>query len=206
MIGKPVTKFNHQSIQRHSSVLNRHRPLFRSLRNGQVNYLARRVVTGENLAAFRGRANDAVQGFNGSGRINRFADFRRVFIERALGGELSHHLGYPPGAPKPDSESNQRNGSSAKMVLTEEGPLRLDILRDRDGSFEPTLIPKHERRFTGFDDKVIAIYARGITMREIQSFPLESYGVKVSPKFISFCFSFAKFCCFLFNYKLSKNF
>lgn len=132
--------------------------------------------------------------------------FKKALIEHALGGELSHHLGYPPGAPKPDSESNQRNGSSAKMVLTEEGPLRLDILRDRDGSFEPTLIPKHERRFTGFDDKVIAIYARGITMREIQSFPLESYGVKVSPKFISFCFSFAKFCCFLFNYKLSKNF
>jgi transposase-like protein len=70
-------------------------------------------------------------------------------------------------------------------VLTEEGPLRLDIPRDRDGSFEPTLIPKHERRFTGFDDKVIAMYARGMTMREIQGFLLESYGVEVSPDFIS---------------------
>lgn len=111
--------------------------------------------------------------------------FKKALIERALGGELSHHLGYPPGAPKPDSESNQRNGSSAKTVLTEEGPLRLDIPRDRDGSFEPTLIPKHERRFTGFDDKVIAMYARGMTMREIQGFLLESYGVEVSPEFIS---------------------
>jgi transposase-like protein len=111
--------------------------------------------------------------------------FKKALIERALGGELSHHLGYPPGAPKPDSESNQRNGSSAKTVLTEEGPLRLDIPRDRDGSFEPTLIPKHERRFTGFDDKVIAMYARGMTMREIQGFLLESYGVEVSPDFIS---------------------
>jgi transposase-like protein len=111
--------------------------------------------------------------------------FKKALIERALGGELSHHLGYPPGAPKPASESNQRNGSSAKTVLTEEGPLRLDIPRDRDGSFEPTLIPKHERRFTGFDDKVIAMYARGMTMREIQGFLLESYGVEVSPDFIS---------------------
>lgn len=111
--------------------------------------------------------------------------FKKALIERALGGELSHHLGYPPGAPKPDSESNQRNGSSAKTVLTEEGPLRLNIPRDRDGSFEPTLIPKHERRFTGFDDKVIAMYARGMTMREIQGFLLESYGVEVSPEFIS---------------------
>jgi transposase-like protein len=111
--------------------------------------------------------------------------FKKALIERALGGELSHHLGYPPGAPKPDSESNQRNGSSAKTVLTEEGPLRLDIPRDRDGSFEPTLIPKHERRFTGFDDKVIAMYARGMTMRETQGFLLESYGVEVSPDFIS---------------------
>lgn len=111
--------------------------------------------------------------------------FKKALIERALGGELSHHLGYSPGTPKPDPQSNQRNGSSAKTVLTEDGPLRLDIPRDRDGSFEPTLIPKHERRFSGFDDKVIAMYARGMTMREIQGFLLESYGVEVSPEFIS---------------------
>jgi putative transposase len=70
-------------------------------------------------------------------------------------------------------------------VLTGEGPLRLDIPRDRDGSFNPVLIPKHERRFTGFDDKITAMYARGMTMREIQGFLQESYGVDVSPEFIS---------------------
>ncbi len=111
--------------------------------------------------------------------------FKKALIERALGGELSHHLGYPPGASKPAPDSNQRNGRSAKTVLTEHGPLQVDIPRDRDGSFEPVLIPKHERRFTGFDDKVIAMYARGMTMREIQGFLLESYGVEVSPEFIS---------------------
>ena len=111
--------------------------------------------------------------------------FKKALIERALEGELSHHLGYPPGTPKPNSQSNQRNGSSAKTMLTEEGSLRLDIPRDRDGSFEPVLIPKHDRRFTGFDDKVIVMYARDMTMREIQGFLLESYGVEVSPEFIS---------------------
>ncbi len=111
--------------------------------------------------------------------------FKKALIERALGGELSHHLGYPPGAPKVELDGNQRNGSSAKTVLTGEGSLRVDIPRDRDGSFAPVLIPKHERRFTGFDDKVIAMYARGMTMREIQGFLLESYGVEVSPEFIS---------------------
>ena len=69
--------------------------------------------------------------------------------------------------------------------MTGEGPLRVDVPRDRKGSFEPLLIPKHERRFTAFDDKIIAMYARGMTMREIQGFLQESYGVEVSPEFIS---------------------
>jgi putative transposase len=66
-------------------------------------------------------------------------------------------------------------------VLTGDGPLRVEIPRDRDGSFNPILIPKHERRFTGFDDTIIAMYARGMTMREIQGFLLESYAVNASP-------------------------
>jgi putative transposase len=111
--------------------------------------------------------------------------FKKALIERAMGAELGHHLGYPAGAPKPDAEGNQRNGSTGKTVLTGEGPLRVEIPRDRDGTFNPILIPKHERRFTGFDDKIIAMYARGMTMREIQGFLLESYGVEVSPEFIS---------------------
>ena len=111
--------------------------------------------------------------------------FKKALIERALGAELGHHLGYPSGDAKPEGAANQRNGKSAKTVLTGEGPLRVDIARDRNGSFEPILIPKHERRFTGFDDKIVAMYARGMTMREIQGFLLESYAVEVSPEFIS---------------------
>jgi transposase-like protein len=102
-----------------------------------------------------------------------------------LGGELSHHLGYPPGAAKPEDEANQRNGSSPKIVHTEDGPLRIEVPRDREGSFEPLLIPKHERGFTGFDDKIVAMYARGMTVREIQGFLAEQCGTEVRPEFIS---------------------
>jgi transposase-like protein len=111
--------------------------------------------------------------------------FKKALIERALGGEMSHHLGYPPGSDKPAATGNHRNGASAKTVLTEDGPLRIDVPRDREGSFEPLLIPKHERRFTGFDDKIVAMYARGMTVREIQGFLAEQYGTEVSPEFIS---------------------
>ena len=111
--------------------------------------------------------------------------FKKALIERAMGAELGHHLGYPAGAAKPESAANQRNGKTGKTVLTGEGPVRIEVPRDRDGSFEPVLIPKHERRFTGFDDYIIAMYARGMTMREIQGFLLESYGTEVSPEFIS---------------------
>jgi putative transposase len=111
--------------------------------------------------------------------------FKKALIERALGAELSHQLGYPPGATKPGDATNHRNGTSGKTVLTDDGPLRVEVPRDRDGSFEPVLIPKHERRFTGFDDKIVAMYARGMTVREIQGFLAEQYGTEVSPEFIS---------------------
>jgi putative transposase len=111
---------------------------------------------------------------------------KKALIERALGGELSHHLGYSPGATRPEEAAgNQRNGTSAKTVRTDGGPLRIEVPRDREGSFEPLLIGKHERRFTGFDDKIIAMYARGMTMREIQGFLAEQYGTDVSAEFIS---------------------
>jgi putative transposase len=111
--------------------------------------------------------------------------FKRALIERALGGELSHHLGYALGEEKPEGATNHRNGGSAKTVLTGEGPLRIEVPRDREGAFEPLLIPRHERRFTGFDDKIVAMYARGMTVREIQGFLLDQYTVEVSPDFIS---------------------
>src|SRR2546421_9253380 len=111
--------------------------------------------------------------------------FKKAIIERALGGELTHHLGYPAGGLKPDDTTNHRNGTGGKTVLTDDGPLPIDVPRDRDGSFEPRLIGKHERRFTGFDDKVLALYARGMTVREIQGFLAEMYAVEVSPDLIS---------------------
>jgi putative transposase len=111
--------------------------------------------------------------------------FKKALIERALGAELSHHLGYAPGAARPENAGNHRNGASGKTVLTEDGPVRVEVPRDREGSFEPLLIPKHERRFTGFDDKIVAMYARGMTVREIQGFLAEQYGTEVSAEFIS---------------------
>jgi transposase-like protein len=111
--------------------------------------------------------------------------FKKAVIERALGGELTHHLGYPAGGVKPDDTTNHRNGTSEKTVLTDDGPLTIDVPRDRESSFEPRLVGKHERRFTGFDDKIIALYARGLTVREIQAFLAEMYATDVSAEFIS---------------------
>lgn len=111
--------------------------------------------------------------------------FKKALVEAAMGAELSHHLGYELGAKKPDQVTNHRNGGTAKTVLTGAGKIRIQTPRDRDGSFEPLLVPKHARRFTGFDDKVIALYARGLTVREIQAFLREAYDTEVSPDFIS---------------------
>ena len=111
--------------------------------------------------------------------------FKKALIERALGAEMSHHLGYSAGADKPETATNHRNGRSGKTVLTDDGPLRIEVPRDREGGFEPKLIGKHERRFTGFDDKIIAMYARGMTVREIQGFLAEMYATDVTPEFIS---------------------
>ena len=75
--------------------------------------------------------------------------FKKALIERAMGAELSHHLGYRDGEPRPDGQANHRHGHTGKTVLTEDGPVRIAVPRDRDGDFEPILIPKHARRFTG---------------------------------------------------------
>ena len=114
-----------------------------------------------------------------------FRGLKKAIVERALGAELTHHLGYPKGQTPPAEQANCRNGTTPKTVLTGEGSLDLAIPRDREGSFEPQLIAKGERRFTGFDDKIIAMYARGMTMREIQGYLQEIYAVEVSAEFIS---------------------
>jgi transposase-like protein len=114
-----------------------------------------------------------------------FQNFKKSFIERVLSAEMTHHLGFEAGQTKPEGTTNGRNGSSAKTVITDSGSVRIDVPRERHGSFEPQLIGKHERRLTGFDDKIIAMYARGMTVREIQGFLAEMYAVDVSPDLIS---------------------
>jgi len=111
--------------------------------------------------------------------------FKKALLERALGAELQHHLAQEAGAAPPDAPANHRNGTSAKTVLTDAGAVPLAIPRDRQGTFAPVLIPTHARRFTGFDDKIIALYARGLSVREIQAFLTEMYAVDVSPDLIS---------------------
>src|SRR6266446_6179447 len=86
--------------------------------------------------------------------------FKKAIIERALGGELTHHLGYAPGGTKPEETTNHRNGTGGKTVLTDDGPLTIEVPRDRASTFEPRLIPKHERRFTGIVAEVTAWQSR----------------------------------------------
>lgn len=110
---------------------------------------------------------------------------KKAIIEGAMRAEMNHHLGYEPGEPKPAGQSNQRNGTSGKSVITDNGLIDIDVPRDREGRFEPMIIGKHQRRFTGFDQKINAMYARGMTVREIQGYLLEMYDTEVSPDFIS---------------------
>lgn len=111
--------------------------------------------------------------------------FKKALLERALGAELGHHLMQEADTAAPTAPANHRNGSSAKTVLTDDGAVPLVIPRDRQGTFAPVLIPKHQRRFTGFDDKILALYARGLTVRDIRAFLQEMYAVDVSPDLIS---------------------
>ena len=106
-------------------------------------------------------------------------------IERALAGELTTHLGYSAHERADEPRENTRNGSSAKTLATEHGPVVLEIPRDRAGSFEPQLIPKGERRLKRIDEQILALYSRGMTTRDIQAHLLEIYGTEVSATLIS---------------------
>jgi putative transposase len=109
----------------------------------------------------------------------------KALVERALDAEMEAHLGHAKNEAVTNPTGNTRNGKSRKTLKGEFGELPVEIPRDRHGSFEPQLIPKHETRWNGFDDKIISLYARGMTVREIQSHLEEMYGTEVSPTLIS---------------------
>lgn len=112
-------------------------------------------------------------------------DLTKRLVERALEGEMTDHLGYEKHAPEGRDGGNSRNGRTRKRVKTGNDEVEIEVPRDRAGSFDPKLVPKGRRRLPGFDDKVIALYARGMTTREIQDGLKEIYGVDVSPSLIS---------------------
>ena len=109
----------------------------------------------------------------------------KLLVERALEAELTEHLGHQRHEAVANAGGNTRNGRSKKTLKGDFGELPIEVPRDRHGSFEPQLIPKHQTRWTGFDDKILSLYARGMTVREIQSHLQEMYGAEVSPSLIS---------------------
>ena len=119
------------------------------------------------------------------GEAGLLKQLTKKVAERALNAEMEQHLGYAKHAPEGKNSGNSRNGKSSKKVRSVHGEIELDIPRDRSGSFEPKLIKKGEKQLNGFDDRIISLYARGMTTRDIQAHFEESYGVEVSPTFIS---------------------
>jgi putative transposase len=113
------------------------------------------------------------------------ARLTKRLIERAMEVELTDHLGYEPHLEPPGGAGNTRNGSTPKTVATEHGPVAIDTPRDRNGSFEPKIVRKRQRRFVGFDDKILALYSRGLSTRDIEAHLAEIYGVRVGRDLIS---------------------
>src|SRR3712207_891257 len=118
---------------------------------------------------------DPKTGFDPNGLLD---GLKKALAERALNAEMDHHLTGSDGA-------NSRNGYGKKTVLTDTGKIELEVPRDRQSSFDPQLIAKYQRRFPGFDDKIVSMYARGMSTREIVGHLRELYGVEVSPDLIS---------------------
>src|ERR1700758_1054780 len=119
------------------------------------------------------------------GEEGLFKELKKRLLERALGAELTEHLGDEKGDPPGQSSANSRNGYSSKTVIGDDGPIELAVPRDRNSSFEPQIVAKGQTRIEGFDDRIISLYARGLTVREIQAHLHELYHVEVSPDLIS---------------------
>ena len=109
----------------------------------------------------------------------------KQLLERAMQAELTHQLGYAKHEAAPSEQSNRRNGTTSKKVKSSSGEFQIEVPRDRDAEYEPIIIAKHQRRFNGFDQNIISLYARGLSTRDIQAHLEEIYGVEVSPDLIS---------------------
>jgi putative transposase len=144
--------------------------------------LERPEISDEALDALLAGVNTAEEIAGPDGLL---AHLTRRLLNRALEAELTAHLGYPSGQAPPRGAGNARNGQPGKTVLTDQGPLRIRAPRDRNGTFEPQIVKKRQTRWVGFDEKVIALYGRGLTVREIQGYLAEIYGSDVSPDLIS---------------------
>ena len=153
-------------------------------KNGVIN-----IAALDELIAEHGHSPEAILGDQGL-----LAQLTRALVERVLGAELTHHLktgrnpleeaqSGPEGAVR--AAANCRNGFSKKTVLGDSGAMHIEVPRDRQGSFEPLLVPKWQKRLPGFDEKIIAMYARGMSVRDIQALLQEQYRIEVSPDFIS---------------------
>jgi putative transposase len=119
------------------------------------------------------------------GRDGLSKELMKALVERMLGGELTHHLGYEKHEVAGYKSGNSRNGKSLKTLKSEAGEVTIEVPRDRNGTFEPQLVSKHQTRFEGFDEKILSMYALGMTVRDIQAHLLDLYGVEVSPGLIS---------------------
>jgi len=128
-----------------------------------------------------------IEGSNGElmGADGLLKQLTKALVERMLEGELKHHLGYEKHDPAGNGSGNSRNGKSKKTLKGDVGELPIEVPRDRNGTFEPKIIEKHQTRFDGFDDKILSMYARGMTVRDIQGHLKELYGVDVSAGLIS---------------------
>jgi putative transposase len=113
------------------------------------------------------------------------AQLTKRLVERAMDAELTEHVGYEPHCEPPGGAGNQRNGTSPKTLITEHGKVPIQAPRDRDGSFEPQIVKKGQRRFVGFDEKILALYSRGLSVRDIRAHMREIYGVDVGLDLIS---------------------
>lgn len=119
------------------------------------------------------------------GETGLLKQLTKALLERAMSAELTQHLGYEKHDPAGYNSGNSRNGTSPKTIKGDFGEMAIETPRDRNGSFEPQILPKHQTRFDGFDDKILSMYARGMTTREIQGHLREMYGVEVSPALVS---------------------